>query len=199
MLSLLCKTVSDGGRFGLSEHCPARPYGLPCPICGKSELPGPSARLRILADKLRRRLYNLPDIIQDFVSFQSAPECSPMPKIKIINEKKEIEVPPGANLRQELLKHGIEVYRGFLDRWFNCRGFGMCGTCWILVKQGMENLSPKTLRERFRLALSLATIGHENEIRLACQCRVLGDCQIEVRTPFNMDGENFWSRPYPNK
>jgi ferredoxin len=76
-----------------------------------------------------------------------------MPKIKIINEKKEIEVPPGANLRQELLKHGIEVYRGFLDRWFNCRGFGMCGTCWVLVKQGMENLSPKTLRERVSIGV----------------------------------------------
>ena len=63
----------------------------------------------------------------------------------------------------------------------------------------MENLTPKTFKERLRLALSLASIGHEDEMRLACQTCVLGDCAIETKPAFNWSGENFWQKPYPNK
>lgn len=121
-----------------------------------------------------------------------------MPKIKVLNEKKEIEVAEGANLRKELRQNGLQVYRG-IDRFLNCHGFGLCGKCWVLVKKGMENLSPKGLLERCRLGISLATIGNEDEIRLACQCTVSGDCEIETLTPLNLYGENFWQKPYPNK
>ena len=34
-----------------------------------------------------------------------------MPKVTIVNQKKEIEVPAGANLREELRKNGIELKR----------------------------------------------------------------------------------------
>jgi ferredoxin len=121
-----------------------------------------------------------------------------MPKVKFIKEKKEIEVPAGANLRQEARKAGIEVYSG-LARYLNCFGHGTCGTCRVLVKKGMENLSPKGRMERFTLARMLATIGHENEMRLSCQVQVNGDCEIETRPGFNWSGENFWQKPYPNK
>src|SRR5260221_4273361 len=73
-----------------------------------------------------------------------------MPKVTFVNEKKEIEVPVGGNLRQEALKAGIQVnYEAFdtpggvLGRMLNCRGLGLCGTCRVLVKKGGENLSPK--------------------------------------------------------
>ena len=52
------------------------------------------------------------------------------------------------------------------------------------------NLHPMTM---------LATLGHENEIRLACQTKVNGDCEIETTPAFNWSGENFWLKPYPNK
>src|SRR5262249_8240062 len=106
-----------------------------------------------------------------------------MPKVVIVNEKdkKEIEVEPGANLRQAARQQGGGAYRG-LSRTLNCRGFGLCGTCRILVKSGMENLSPPTLAERINLTVHpvtlLASIGHENEMRLACQVKVNGDCAI---------------------
>ena len=45
----------------------------------------------------------------------------------------------------------------------------------------------------------LATIGHEDEMRLACQVQVNGDCKIETQPGFNWEGENFWQKPYPNK
>ncbi len=125
-----------------------------------------------------------------------------MPKVVIANEKKEIEVPLGANLRKEMMKAGIEVYP-WLNRYLNCHGLGLCGTCKVLVKKGMENLSSKTLRERFNFNFQpltmMAAIGNEDEMRLSCQVQVNGDCTIETRPPLNLSGENFWQKPYPNK
>ncbi|MBX7103535.1 MAG: (2Fe-2S)-binding protein [Gemmataceae bacterium] len=125
-----------------------------------------------------------------------------MPKVTIVNEKKEIEVPAGSNLRQEAIKAGVEVYPG-IHKYLNCRGFGLCGSCKVYVKKGEENVSGKTLMERINLNLhpmtSFAAIGHETEIRLACQMKVNGDCSVEVRPEFNLCGENFWQKPYPNK
>lgn len=121
-----------------------------------------------------------------------------MPKVTFVSEKRELEVPDGANLRQEAMKAGIEIYQG-LDRYLNCRGLGLCGTCRVLVKKGMEHLSPKGLRERFKLATMLSAVGHEDEMRLSCRVQVHGDCSIETRPAFNWSGENFWQKPYPNK
>ena len=125
-----------------------------------------------------------------------------MPKVTFVNEKQEIEVAAGANLRAEALKAGVSVYPA-IHRYLNCMGLGLCGTCRVLVKKGMENLSPKTLLERANLnthpLTMLAAIGHENEMRLSCQVQVNGDCTIETKPAFNLTGENFWQKPYPNK
>jgi ferredoxin len=125
-----------------------------------------------------------------------------MPKVLFVNEKKEIDVPAGANLRQEARKAGVEIYP-LHARLLNCRGLGLCGTCRVLVKKGMENLSPKTTMEKINLSAHpltmLASIGHENETRLSCQVQVNGDCSIETQPAFNWSGENFWQKPYPNK
>ena len=125
-----------------------------------------------------------------------------MPKVTFVNEKTEIEVPVGSNLRQEARKAGIEVYKG-IERYLNCRGLGLCGTCKVLVKKGMENLSPKTFMEKFNFnthPLSMfARIGHEDEMRLSCQVKVNGDCTVQTTPGFNLSGENFWQKPYPNK
>jgi ferredoxin len=125
-----------------------------------------------------------------------------MPKVFFVNEKQEIEVPEGSNLRKEARAGGIEVH-GTVESYLNCMGNGLCGTCRVLVKKGMENLSPRTLRERINLNLHpltmLAAIGHEDEMRLSCQVTVNGDCTIETHPALNWNGENFWQKPYPNK
>jgi ferredoxin len=121
-----------------------------------------------------------------------------MPKVTIVNDKKEIEVPQGANLRLEAQKAGVDIYNG-IDKYLNCRGNGLCGTCRIHVKKGMENLSPKSTIEKVKLSMMMSAIGHEEEIRLACQVKVNGDCSIEVRPALNLYGDNFWQKPYPNK
>lgn len=121
-----------------------------------------------------------------------------MPKVSFVKEKLDIEVPMGANLREEARKAGLEVYKG-IDKVLNCRGLGLCGTCHVLVKKGMENLSAKNMREKFKLGTMFSSIGHEDEMRLSCQVQVNGDCSIETTPEFNWSGENFWQKPYPNK
>jgi 2Fe-2S ferredoxin len=125
-----------------------------------------------------------------------------MPKVTFVNEKVELDVPAGANLRQEAMKAGIDVYGG-LKRYLNCRGNGLCGTCAVLIAKGMENVGPRTLAERVNLTAHpvsmLAVLGNEDTMRLACQVKVNGDCTVQTRPAFNLAGENFWQKPYPNK
>jgi 2Fe-2S ferredoxin len=126
-----------------------------------------------------------------------------MPKVSFVKEKRDIEVPAGANLREEAMKAGVPVNFQFgspkVGKILNCRGHGTCGSCHVLIKQGMENLSPKGRWERIRLGLMMAAIGHEEESRLACMVKVNGDCSVETSPGIDWNGENFWQKPYPNK
>jgi ferredoxin len=121
-----------------------------------------------------------------------------MPKVTIANEKRDIEVQAGANLRTAAGAAGVQLYP-WIHRLINCRGFGACGTCRVLVKKGMENLSAKGTWERIKLGTMMSFIGHEDEMRLACQVQVNGDCTIETQPAMNLSGDNFWQKPYPNK
>jgi ferredoxin len=115
-----------------------------------------------------------------------------MPTITFSNEKKEIQVPAGANLRKEALRAGVQLYPG-IHKLANCHGMGTCGSCRVLVTKGMENTSAKGLLESARLAVSLAYIGNESTMRLACQTRVQGDITVTTCPAVNLYGENFFS------
>jgi len=115
-----------------------------------------------------------------------------MPTITFASEKKEIQVPAGANLRREALRAGVRLYPG-IHRIANCRGFGTCGSCRVLITKGMENTSPKGMLESARLAVSLAAIGNEGTMRLACQTCVNGDITVTTCPAMNMFGDNFFS------
>ena len=116
-----------------------------------------------------------------------------MPTIKFVKEKKEIQVPDGANLRQEAYKAGVSVYKG-PDKVLHCPGLGVCGTCRVLITKGTENASPKGWWESFKLKyLSLAYIGHEDNMRLSCQTAVQGDMEVVTTPEVNWFGENFFS------
>lgn len=110
-----------------------------------------------------------------------------MPTIKFLKEKKSVECQAGANLREVALANGIEVYEG-LAKSLNCSAHGLCGTCLMHVKKGMENCGPKTLLEKGKFAVSFAAIGHEEEARLSCQTEVNGDIEVEATPAFNWDG-----------
>jgi len=95
-----------------------------------------------------------------------------MPTVEFLNEGKRIVCGQYANLRKVALLHGVEVYKPIHKLpppIGNCRGNGMCGFCVMEIVEGMDHLSPKTLREQFKLK------GRPANYRLSCQCQVLGD------------------------
>ena len=129
-----------------------------------------------------------------------------MPIVKFVKEKKEIEVPEGANLRKEAMKAGINLYQGLnglgagLNQVVNCRGMGMCGSCRVNIVKGAENASEMGLVEKFKFNVPVpdpvacfAYIGNEATMRLACTTQVMGDMEIETGPELNLFGENFFS------
>lgn len=126
-----------------------------------------------------------------------------MPIVNFVNEKKQVEVPEGANLRQEALKAGVKLYNGFngygaaLNEIANCHGLGSCGTCRVLIAKGMENTNPRSPMEkinfRFNPGALFAYIGNEDKMRLACCTKVMGDIDVVTRPPLNLTGDSFFS------
>lgn len=93
-----------------------------------------------------------------------------MPTIRF--EDQNIECEAGERLRDVLLRAGKTPHNG-QARWFNCKGFGTCGTCAVRID---PDASPKTAREQWRLDFPPhdATAG----LRLACQVRIQGDLVV---------------------
>jgi ferredoxin len=112
--------------------------------------------------------------------------------IKFVNEKKEVQVPEGSNLRREALRAGVDLYP-HVHKVLNCHGLGNCGSCRVLITKGMDHASPMGILEKVRLNLSMAYIGNENTMRLACQTTVNGDMDVITKPPLNLYGENFFS------
>lgn len=96
-----------------------------------------------------------------------------MPKVYFARQNRTIEVPYGANLREEALKHDIDIY-GFPNKFLNCRGHGLCGTCKVQVDPEW-NLSDRTNAENRKLNAA--------PLRLACQSKVEGDITCYTQMP----------------
>ena len=109
-----------------------------------------------------------------------------MPKVKLVREGRTLEVEEGANLRMELLKAGVDVYRD-VDTIANCRGNGLCGTCLVEVKPA-EALTPVTVREKAKLWMY-----GERPLRYSCQSKVRGDCSVLSQPQLQ---QGWYSHPY---
>lgn len=79
----------------------------------------------------------------------------------------------GANLRQELLKAGIDLYNG-KAKLINCHGIGSCGTCAVEIEGEVSDANWRDLTRR-----SLPPHNPERNLRLACQTQVLGDITVK--------------------
>lgn len=90
-----------------------------------------------------------------------------MPRVTFLPENITIEVPRGTTIQEAVEKSGAGLP-------FGCR-MGSCGTCRCLVKQGMENLNPKTEAE-CDLFETLTSVGKTE--RLGCQLVVYGDVVV---------------------
>ena len=92
-----------------------------------------------------------------------------MPKITITPNQKIIEVPEGANLREELVKNNIYVKS-------TCGGVASCGLCVAVIKSGEDFLNEFTFEER----QLLGNVFHITKERLSCQTIVSGDIEIDL-------------------
>ncbi|GAC1460939.1 MAG: 2Fe-2S iron-sulfur cluster-binding protein [Chamaesiphon sp.] len=63
-----------------------------------------------------------------------------------------------------------------------CEGRGLCSTCHVYIKSGMESLSPINRREQ--RTLEVITSAKTNS-RLACQARVIGE-GVVIEIPAGM-------------
>ncbi|NIA01979.1 MAG: 2Fe-2S iron-sulfur cluster binding domain-containing protein [Nitrospirae bacterium] len=91
-----------------------------------------------------------------------------MLKVKFKNTGEEAEVEEGAELKDVTKEKGWPIAYGCED--------GMCGTCIIKTAPEGGGLSP--MEEKEKNTLSVMGMG-DGEHRLACQCKVKGDCEIE--------------------
>ena len=94
-----------------------------------------------------------------------------MPKITFNNQVIQCET--GDNLRRVLMNARLPLYNGVANL-IHCRGLGTCGTCAVRIK---GEVTPTTRVEKWRL--NFPPHCPEDELRLACQCIVIGDLEIE--------------------
>jgi ferredoxin len=119
-----------------------------------------------------------------------------MPQVKFLNEKVTVDVPEGANLRKEARKAGVQLYSG-PHKYLNCRGNGMCGSCNVEITKGEDNVSKPGIWERLWMSLHPALFlvkktEKKDHLRLSCQTRVKGDCEVKTHPDVNLYGEKFW-------
>lgn len=98
-----------------------------------------------------------------------------MKQVTLLPLNDHVHIKTEANLLQALLANKLDVIMA-------CKGRGLCATCLVHVKSGMENLTPKTEVENRRLSRMTTTHTHS---RLACQARVIGE-GVVVEVPEGM-------------
>ncbi|NJN23187.1 MAG: 2Fe-2S iron-sulfur cluster binding domain-containing protein [Acaryochloridaceae cyanobacterium RL_2_7] len=84
----------------------------------------------------------------------------------------DIEVMTNTSLLLGLLSEKVDVSQG-------CGGRGLCATCHVFVRSGMDSLSPMSLREQRTLGVVTSCNGQS---RLACQALIQGE-NIVVEVP----------------
>jgi ferredoxin len=107
---------------------------------------------------------------------------------KVTAQGKTFECDRGANLRQELLKHDVDLYNQQASV-INCHGIGTCGTCTVQIE---GEVSDPNWRDRTRR--SLPPHSPTRDLRLACQTQVLGDIRVTKYDGFWGQGtETVWT------
>ena len=95
--------------------------------------------------------------------------------VKLDPINRETSIKTNDNLLSGLLSNELNVLK-------ECGGRGMCSTCHVFIKEGMESLSPLNRREQ----RTLETITSCNMLsRLACQARVIGE-GVVIELPSGM-------------
>jgi ferredoxin len=110
-----------------------------------------------------------------FTSKRITGEITMAKVIKLDPIGQETSVQTNDNLLSGLLKNELNVLR-------ECGGRGMCSTCHVYIKEGMQSLSPLNRREQRTLEVITTCNAYS---RLACQARVLGE-GVVIELPSGM-------------
>lgn len=112
-----------------------------------------------------------------------------MPVVHFVNQDKRIEAEEGANLRKVARAHGINPYTG-LNKIFNCRGNGLCGTCRVEIVDG-KGASSQTKSEENALRGYMPFYARkwDKNVRLSCRVEVKEDMQVKTNPEVSIDME----------
>ena len=119
-----------------------------------------------------------------------------MPRISFSDYS--VECKEGANLRRVLLDAKLPLYNG-VAKTIHCRRLGTCGTCAIEIEGEVTEM---TAVEKWRLRFPPHQTGCG--LRLACQCKVMGDLKInkhggyKIRHFLHFDNSRF-RKPIKNR
>lgn len=83
---------------------------------------------------------------------------------------KTVQVKAGTSLLDIAMEHDIELEH-------NCGGNCSCGTCHVLIREGMSSLPPISYDEQDQLDM---TDDPTPFSRLACQSKISGDIVLEI-------------------
>ena len=112
----------------------------------------------------------------------------------VVFRGREVRARAGQRLRTALLKGGESPHNGGTlggANVMNCRGLGTCGTCAVeIIPSGAATPQQWTNAERLRLNFPPHGPPGNKRLRLACQVRVGGDCEVVKRDMFWGQGGN---------
>ena len=89
-----------------------------------------------------------------------------MLEILFENNKKKVEVEPGANLREVAIANRISIYP-HIFKLLNCRGRGLCSSCRVEIVSGKVDERNEVEENNLKRALK-----KNPNLRLACQIEV---------------------------
>lgn len=95
--------------------------------------------------------------------------------IKLEPIAEEMAVQTNSNILSALLSKELNVLK-------ECGGRGMCATCHVYIREGMESLSGMTRREQRTLEVITSA---KTTSRLACQAHILGE-GVVIEVPAGM-------------
>jgi ferredoxin len=90
-----------------------------------------------------------------------------MPKVTNTSTGTSVDCEDGANFQDLAQTNDLGIP-------FGCEN-GICSTCLITIGSGMDNLNERTDQEE----MTLDARGADDNVRLACQCKVNGDVSFE--------------------
>ncbi|MFQ5604934.1 MAG: hypothetical protein ACE5HS_16825 [bacterium] len=94
-----------------------------------------------------------------------------MPAIQFEEANVTVTAKEGDDIRKIAHANKVPVHGG-VNKYLNCRGFGLCGSDRITVAP-KDCVSVPTWKEKLH-------VGQDGKVRLACQAKLLDDAKVSI-------------------